>query len=172
MRFFSGFSFRDEAPRFGRFIKKGDYVVAGFSYGAVKAALYANEFSERVDTLQLFSPAFFQTRDKAFLRAQLLGYKRCESSYLKRFAQGCFAPYPVDETLLRVPTSGEELDALLTFVWTRELMESLLAKGIAIEVYLGAEDAIIDVEGARAFFVEYATVYTLNRGNHFLQESE
>ena len=50
-------------------------------------------------------------------------------------------------------------------------MESIRSKGTRIEVYLGLEDRVIDVEGAREFFLPYATVISIQRGNHFLQES-
>jgi hypothetical protein len=49
-------------------------------------------------------------------------------------------------------------------------METIRAKGVRIEVYLGLDDQVIDVEGAREFFLPYATVTSIRRGNHFLQE--
>jgi hypothetical protein len=36
-------------------------------------------------------------------------------------------------------------------------------------VYLGSEDKIIDVAGAKEFFLPYATTYVINGANHFLQ---
>jgi hypothetical protein len=41
-------------------------------------------------------------------------------------------------------------------------------RGINIEVYLGGEDKIIDVTGAREFFLEVATVTYIKDANHFL----
>jgi len=38
------------------------------------------------------------------------------------------------------------------------------------EVYLGLDDQVIDVAGAREFFLPYATVTSIKRANHFLQD--
>ena len=70
MKFYSGFSLQNESHFFDSFILKSDYCVCGFSYGAIKALRYAKEQLEnrqRIDTLQLFSPAFFQTKTQKFL---------------------------------------------------------------------------------------------------------
>ena len=64
----------------------------------------------------------------------------------------------------------EHLRELLYFEWTAELMESIVSKGIRVEVFLGDHDRVIDVNGAREFFLPYATVTSLRMGNHFLQE--
>ena len=79
MQFYSGFSLKNEAHFFDAFIKKSDYTIAGFSYGAISAlnaTLNAVHSLERVDTLQLFSPAFFQTKNEKFKRLQTMAYKK------------------------------------------------------------------------------------------------
>lgn len=167
MPFFSGFSLTGEKRFFESMLKEGDYTVAGFSYGAVKAAEDALACEKRIDTLQLFSPAFFQSRPEKFRRLQMMAYKKDQDAYLKSFIKNCFAPYPQRE-VEQVETSAAELEALLYFAWTDELMQRLVTKGITIEVYLGSEDKIIDPAAAKAFFLPYATVYLYNGANHFL----
>ncbi len=169
MRFYSGFALKKDQVFFENYLKHSAYTVAGFSYGAIKAARYTAETSERVDTLQLFSPAFFQTKKESFKRLQMGGYLKDPNHYLENFVTSCFAPYPVTAINL-AENDAESLRDLLYFEWTCELMETIRTKGTAIEVYLGLDDHVIDVLGAREFFLPYATVISIRRGNHFLQE--
>lgn len=169
MRFYSGFSLCDDERFFDPYLKHSAYTVAGFSYGAIKAAEYTAQSRERIDTLQLFSPAFFQTKKESFRRLQMAGYFKDTERYLENFLTSCFAPLP------RAPiTAGEScaesLQELLYFEWKSDLMERIRNKGTRIEVYLGLQDQVIDVEGAREFFLPFATVTTIRKGNHFLQE--
>lgn len=169
MRFYSGFALSDDQHFFDPYLKHSDYTVAGFSYGAIKAAQYASDAHERIDTLQLFSPAFFQTKKESFRRLQMGGYFKDSERYLDNFLTSCFAPLP--KSLIRLgDNNADVLEELLYFEWTSELMEAICAKGTRIEVYLGVEDHVIDVEGAREFFLPYATVTSIKRANHFLQE--
>lgn len=169
MRFFSGFSLRGDRHFFDPYLRNSEYTVAGFSYGAIKAARYAADSAERIDTLQLFSPAFFQTKKESFRRLQVGGYLKDPQGYLDVFLENCFAPCPAEETE-EGEHDADALHDLLYFVWDIELMERIRAKGIRIEVYLGLEDRIIDVQGAREFFIPYATVASIKGANHFLQE--
>lgn len=169
MKFYSGFSLREDRYFFDSFLTVSDFTVAGFSYGAIKAAQYALESHDRIDTLQLFSPAFFQTKKESFRRLQMGGYFKDAERYLENFLTSCFAPAPVTPISLGTHDS-ESLQELLYFEWRPELLEAIHAKGIRIEVYLGLEDQVIDVAGAREFFLPYATVTSIKRGNHFLQE--
>lgn len=170
MRFYSGFALTEDQYFFDPYLKHSDYTVAGFSYGAIKAAQYVFQSHVRIDTLQLFSPAFFQTKKESFRRLQMAGYFKDNERYLDNFLSSCFAPSPVAPVTLE-NNDAESLQELLYFEWTDELMESIRFKGTRIEVYLGLEDRVIDVEGARDFFLPYATVISIKRGNHFLQES-
>ncbi|MBN2894564.1 MAG: pimelyl-ACP methyl ester esterase BioV [Campylobacterales bacterium] len=167
MKFYSGFSLRDEAHFFAPWRYTSDYSVAGFSYGAIEAALHVSQSDRRIDTLQLFSPAFFQTQSEAFKRAQILGFRRNQEGYLEAFMTRCFEPYARRETL-HVRPQEEDLRRLLYYVWTNVLLERIVARGVQIEVYLGGQDAIIDAEAAREFFTPFATVYFIKNGNHFL----
>lgn len=170
MIFHSGFSLCNDQSFFDPFLKVSDYTVAGFSYGAIHAARYAETSNVRIDTLQLFSPAFFQTKKESFRRLQMGGYLKDRSGYTEKFIESCFSPCPVGEVDLDVHANEEQLKELLYFVWEETLMRSIREKGIRIEVYLGLEDRVIDVEAAREFFIPYATVTSINRANHFLQE--
>lgn len=170
MRFYSGFALANDQVFFENHLKYSDYNVAGFSYGAIKAAQFAAESDDRIDTLQLFSPAFFQTKKESFKRLQMGGYLKNSEYYLANFLLSCFAPYPVAPITLG-ENNAESLRELLYFEWTRELMDTIRAKGTTIEVYLGLDDQVIDVSGAREFFIPFATVTSIKRANHFLQEN-
>ena len=81
MKFYSGFCLKNEEYLFSEFIKKSEYTICGFSYGAIKALRAtkgALDEGKRVDTLQLLSPAFFQTKNEKFKRLQLMSYKKNE----------------------------------------------------------------------------------------------
>ncbi len=170
MRFYSGFSLREEAPFFDAFLDRGAYCVAGFSYGAIRAAEAVQGASERVDRLQLFSPAFFQNRDARFKRMQLMGFSRDPEGYAARFLAGCFEPYAL-RPVERDSATEADLRRLLEYVWEPEMLEAIAARGTRIEVYLGGEDRIVDAAAAREFFLPFATVTTIKKANHFLQES-
>lgn len=170
MIFYSGFSLRNDEVFFERFLNRSDYSVGGFSYGAIKAALYTAGSTERIDTLQLFSPAFFQTKKESFRRVQMTGYLKDPAAYTEKFIESCFAPCTIESVELDADASEEQLRELLYFEWSSELMRAIKSKGIRIEVYLGLEDRVIDIIGAREFFIPYATVMSIKRANHFLQE--
>lgn len=169
MTFYSGFSLVDDERFFEPYLEHGDYVIAGFSYGAIKAAREALNTHRRIDVLQLFSPAFFQTKKESFKRLQLAGYTKDAENYLDRFIQLCFSPSP-KQPIRHGKHSYDELHELLFYIWEEEMMNAIKEKGIRIEVYLGLKDEIIDVAGAREFFLPFATVFTIREGNHFLQE--
>ena len=170
MKFFSGFALQGDDIYLKEYIEPSDYSVCGFSYGAVIALKYTmNQLKnrKRVDRLQLFSPAFFQTKDEKFKKLQLLGYRKNQELYLKEFVKSCFLPYK-ERSISNAQSSIDELDELLHFIWDKEEFYRLKDSGVKIEVYLGGEDKIIDIEGAREFFLEVATVTYIKDANHFL----
>ncbi len=171
MLFFSGFSLTREEYLFEDYLYKSAYCVAGFSYGAIKAFNYAKEqlkTGKRVDTLQLISPAFFQTKGVKFKRLQMLAHSKNRQEYMKQFIDSCFHPYEKRIVQYKKSTK-EELEELLNYEWDLEELQRLIDKGIKLEVYLGDKDSIIDVEGAREFFLQVATVTYIKDANHFLQ---
>ena len=171
MKFFSGFSLKNETYFFSDYLSDSDYNIAGFSYGAIKAAEFAAASKERIDVLQLFSPAFFQSTHEKFRRLQMMAYKKDRSAYLQQFIERCFEPFLPPEGLERVETTAEELHALLYYEWSPGLLQRIAEKGTRIEVYLGEYDKIIDPQRAREFFRPLATVFFIKRANHFLNTS-
>jgi len=166
--FFSGFALRNEAHFFDDYLDRGHYTRSGFSYGAIKAFKEALSISSRVDRLQLLSPAFFQSKGEKFKRLQLIGYQKDSEAYIRRFTENCFSPYPLQKVSF-AEHNLEELEELLHYEWREEELQALLNRGTQIEVYLGGEDKITDVEAAYAFFLPFATVTLIKGANHFLQ---
>ncbi len=171
MQFFSGFSLKNEEYLFQNYLQKSDFCVAGFSYGAIKAYRFVEEKlqkAQRVDTLQLLSPAFFQNRDMKFKRLQLMAYKRDKARYLENFLASCFAPYGA-KIVEHSQTRVEELEELLYYEWSLEALKKIVSAGVKVEIYLGGRDAIIDAKSAEAFFREVGTTTYIKEANHFLQ---
>jgi len=171
MKFFSGFSLKNEEYLFSEYIDKSEYAVCGFSYGAIEAlntTLEMIENSQRVDRLQLFSPAFFQTKEQKFKRLQLMSYKKNKLLYMKQFIKGCFSPYE-EKIVEHRETDISELKELLEYEWSSDKLQKIEDSGVIIEVYLGSKDEIIDLKSAREFFLQNATVTYIKEANHFLQ---
>ena len=171
MKFYSGFSLKNEEYFFADFIKKSEYTICGFSYGAIKAlraTKKAVDDGKRIDTLQLLSPAFFQNKDEKFKRLQLMSYKKQEEVYLKQFISSCFEPFE-KKIVEHTNTTIDELRELLEYEWSLDEFKELTERGIKIEVYLGSQDKIIDVNAAKELFLEVATVTYIKDANHFLQ---
>ncbi|AXK48821.1 hypothetical protein CRU87_04685 [Aliarcobacter trophiarum LMG 25534] len=166
--FFSGFCFSNESELFEDYLEKGDFIVSGFSYGAIKAFLYVKNSEKRVDKLQLFSPAFFQNKDDKFKRMQLMYFKKDEEPYIKTFLGNINSSFDKDVSKYYKKGTQEELDELINFVWNKEDLKSLVKKGIKIEVFLGGKDKIIDSLEAKEFFKEFATVYYFKEKGHLL----
>lgn len=173
MKFYSGFSLTNEEYLFNEYVHKSDFTLCGFSYGAIRAfkeALKRVESGKRLDRIQLFSPAFFETKEEKFKRVQLRSYRANKALYMQEFVKSCFAPYNT-KVLEHKETALEELQELLEYVWDVEKLLFLESMGVKIEVYLGGKDAIIDVAGARDFFINFATLTYIKDANHFLQLS-
>ncbi|HIC13151.1 MAG TPA: alpha/beta hydrolase [Sulfurimonas sp.] len=173
MKFYSGFSLKNEECLFEAFLKKGAYTVSGFSYGTIKALKYTQEqlkLGKRVDTLQLLSPVFFEMHGGKFHRVQMMYYTKDRKKYMQNFIKTCFMPYAVKELEFQ-KEKKEELEELLSYQWSVPDLLELQSKGVNIEVYLGSKDAVIDVEEARKLFLDVATVTYIKEANHFLQLS-
>lgn len=152
------------------YLNQSDFSVAGFSYGAIKALKYALAHSERIDTLQLFSPAFFQDKDAKFKKLQTLSFsKNCEA-YTQNFMQNIVYPSLFDMQPYFKQGSLEELHELLHYTWDEASLRALKERGITIEVYVGECDTIINAMAVKEFFVPYATVYYFKRVGHILKD--
>lgn len=166
--FYSGFSLKDEKSLFEEYVIENDFTLSGFSFGAQKAFEKALNSSERTDTLQLFSPAFFQDKDEKYKRMQLMFFKKDAQSYCENFLKNVVYPSEKNITNYFQKGSYEELDELLHYVWNEEKLQALVEKGTTIEVYVGAEDKIVDAQKIKSFFLEYATVYFIKNAGHIL----
>jgi hypothetical protein len=169
--YYNGFALQNEAHFFDSIINESRYALSGFSYGAVKAFQEVQSSPKRIDTLQLISPAFFQSRDEKFKRLQLMGYRKSAAGYVNRFTENCFAPYKAQKIEI-AEHSYAGLEELLHYEWQEDALKAVTDRGVRIEVYLGSDDRITDVEAAYAFFVPFATVYLIKGANHFLQGEE
>lgn len=168
MNYFSGFCFEGEREIFSHLPLTQDlFTLTGFSYGAIKAfktALQYTKEGRRIQTLNLLSPAFFQTQSQAFLKMQILGFRKNTQSYIQNFLSVCGNPkakYFKSGTL-------QELEELLSFEWREEELKELKNYGVQINVFLGGEDKIIPPLEAREFFLPYAIVYFYKDFNHCL----
>lgn len=169
MKFYSGFSLSNDEQIFEAFLKPSAYCIAGFSFGAIKAFEEALSSKSRIDTLQLFSPAFFQNKSEKFKRTQNMYFSKDKEAYLKNFLSSCFSPAQIDEGVEIKQGSAQDLDKLLSFVWKADELKALQDRGIEIEVYLGSKDKIIDSQAVKEFFLPYATTYMINDAGHTLQ---
>ena len=172
MAFYSGFSLHGEETLFCPYLDKGDFVVAGFSLGAIDAFSYALRAKHRIDKLQLFSPAFFQESKEAFKKVQLRYFQSDKAMYVQNFLDN--SAYPAKTALepFYHDSPLEDLQRLLYFVWEREKLEILRQKGIMIEVYVGEKDKIVDTQSVVDFFQPFATVIMIKDVGHILQKEE
>ncbi|RXJ90756.1 hypothetical protein CRV01_06300 [Arcobacter sp. CECT 8983] len=168
-KYFSGFSLENEKELFEDYLVENDLTVSGFSYGAIKAFEYALTTKRRVDLLQLFSPAFFQTKDEKFKRTQLMYYKKDEETYCNTFLQNVSFPSKVNMKEYHKEGHVQELEELLYYKWDEKDLQTLIERGTKIEVYLGQKDKIIDTTNAKEFFEKFATVYYLKEKGHILK---
>ena len=169
MRYFSGFCLQNEEEIFQDFLNTNDFTVAGFSYGAIKAFEYTLTCKERIDTLQLFSPAFFGDKDAKFKKLQTLSFTKNSEVYTQNFMQNIVYPSKFDMQPYFKQGSAEELHELLHYTWDAEKLQKIKERGITIEVYLGECDTIINAFTCKDFFVPFASVYYIKRVGHILK---
>lgn len=169
MSFFSGFCFAGEEELFEEFTFKSQFCIKGFSYGAQKAIKEALNSTTRIDKIQLFSPAFFQDKDAKFKKLQMIFFKKDSDAYIRNFLENCIAPSTYNINSFIKKGEANELESLLNYTFREEDLQTLVDKGIEIEVYLGEKDSIIDTQNAKDFFVKYATVYFIKKVGHILR---
>jgi pimeloyl-ACP methyl ester carboxylesterase len=165
MRYYSGFGFWNEKELFEDYLEEGDFVVAGFSYGAQKALIDAVHTTKRVDKLQLLSPAFFPKNPK-FAKLQINSFKKNKENYIKNFLENVKYPKEINLDIYLDEPELYQLEEMFEFNWG--LIEYAKQKNIIIEVYIGEKDKIIDVENAIKFFKNYAKVYFIKDAGHLL----
>lgn len=173
MRYFSGFSLRNEAELFNFWLPKSDYTVVGFSYGAIKAVEYLLTTDKRVDRLILLSPAYFNTQSDTFKKMQLLYFKKDPQKYIETFLHNISSPCDIDlKRYLNKEDSAKELKELLYYQWSVEKLKRIQERGTTIEVILGGEDKIIDAKATKDFFEHYTTLYFIKEANHILRRKD
>jgi hypothetical protein len=168
MKYFNGFCLQNEEALFEPYLIQSDFTVAGFSYGAIKAVEYAFTCKTRIDTLQLFSPAFFGDKDAKFKKLQTLSFTKNSDAYTQNFMQNCAYPSTLDLQPFFHKGSIEELNELLHHTWDESCLHTLKERGITIEVYVGECDTIINSLHVKDFFVKFATVYYFKKVGHCL----
>jgi len=171
-KYFSGFSLKNEKELFSSYIIENDFTLNAFSFGCIEAFNKALYTKERVDLLQLFSPAFFQNKNKKFHRLQLMFYKKDKKAYISNFIKNIAYPSSYDCSPYIKEGTYKELETLMFHVWKKEDLEILLNKGTKIEIYLGEKDEIINSSEAMEFFVNYANVYYIKNAGHILKRQE
>jgi len=163
------FALQTSKSFFTPYLNQSDFTVAGFSYGAIKAFEYAFTCKERIDTLQLFSPAFFGDKDAKFKKLQTLSFSKNSDLYTQNFMQNSVYLSTFDIQPFFQKGTLEELGELLNYTWDEERLRSLKEQGVNIEVYVGECDTIINSLHVKNFFVPYASVYYLKRVGHILK---
>ena len=158
----------DDIEKIDEYLKKSKYSVSGFSLGAERAFEYVLNSTDRIDTLQLFSPAFFQENSEKFKRLQTISYQKNQEAYEKQFLENIAYPSTYKMQQFFKKDSVDSLQKLLEFKWDVSQLEELKNRGTKIEVYLGGEDKIINSKKAYDFFKNYATVYFIKEGGHIL----
>lgn len=168
--YFSGFCLKNEKVLFDEYIIENNVTKSGFSYGAIMAFEDVLHSNKRIDLLQLFSPAFFQNKNKKFIRMQEMFYKKDKNTYSENFIKNISLPSKFNCLEYLTEGKSSELNILMNYVWEQEKLEKVLNNGTKIEVYLGSEDKIIDSKEAMNFFKEYARVYFIKDVGHILKK--
>jgi len=142
-------------------LENNEFTVAGFSYGAQKALDYVLNTSQRVDKLQLLSPAFFDYSPKV-IDFNLKAFEKDKKLYIENFMKksGFYNEKYIDYTC-----SQRDLKSLFTYNW--EKIDKI--SNLKVEIFLGEFDKIIALKKAKDFFVKYGDVYLIKNANHFLR---
>lgn len=158
----------NEEVFFNDYLIDSSVVVAGFSYGAIEAVEYALESSERIDRLILLSPAYFQNKKPSFARMQLRYFDSNKEKYIENFLANVAHPQKMNLAPYLSVGSKDQLEKLLTYKWESKKLQTLLDRGITIEVFLGGEDKIMDTNDAFDFFSSCVTTYFFKKAGHLL----
>ncbi len=168
MKYFNGFSLKEEEALFDEILVNDTFCVAGFSYGAQEAFEYVYQSQKRINKLILLSPAFFQTQKTSFVRTQVRYFESDKEAYVKQFLEN--VSYPSKVTLHAYVDTGskEDLEALLSYVWDKDKLKEVQSRGTVVEVFFGDKDKIIDAKEAFCFFSPLTRSYFLKDRGHLL----
>ncbi len=165
MIYFSGFGLANEQELFKDYLDDRDFVVSGFSYGAIGAMDYARQTHNRINKLQLLSPAFFQDRTTSFKKRELIYYIKNPTGYMEKFYENI-----TDQNIDRykATTTKEQLDELLNYEWKTDNLKRLCDRGTTVEIFLGFCDTITPNDAVIRFFKDFATIYQYKDKGHML----
>ncbi len=189
--YFSGFGFANENALFAapqsavrECLDVRECDVVGFSYGAQKAVRYALHATRPIRRLCLLSPAFFHGMPTKRKEAELRLFAANPTRYLRAFLQQALGDTDASEAqrelvlpyfCLAAPESihadalGDDLRALLFYAFCADELAQICARGIEIEVFLGAKDRIVNALEARDFFAPLATrLFWVRDAGHLL----
>ncbi|MEA2050261.1 MAG: pimelyl-ACP methyl ester esterase BioV [Campylobacterota bacterium] len=158
----------NEQELFSQYRDNTNFVVAGFSYGSIKAIEYALSTNVRIDKIQLFSPSYFNDKDTKYKRMQLIFFKKDKLKYSYNFLKNCGFSEDMSGKYSKLG-KAKELDELLNYKWSEDKLIEIVNKGINIEVFLGANDLIINSQEALEFFKKFGEVYYLKNRGHILR---
>lgn len=168
-RFFSGFGFSGEEDLFSSILPTNrEFLVVGFSMGAIDAFNYTKNTKERIENLYLISPAFYQDRDEKFKSFQLNSFIKNSKAYQERVYNACETKSNIEQ--YKIEATKEELKKLLWFDWNKKELLDLIDNGTKITVFLGEKDRVIDSQKALEFFEKITTVYFYKNRNHLMEE--
>ena len=189
--YFSGFGFANESALFAapqsavrECLDMRDCDVVGFSYGAQKAVRYALQSTRPIRRLCLLSPAFFHTMPTKRKEAEIRLFAANPTRYLRAFLQQALGgtdasaaqkelvlPYfclAAPESIHADALEGD-LRTLLFYIFCADELAQIRARGIEIEVFLGAKDRIVSATEARDFFAPLATrIFWVQGAGHLL----
>lgn len=170
MKYFNGFSLKNEEALFDDILVNDRSCVAGFSYGAQQAFEYVYKSKQRIDKLILLSPAFFQTQKNSFVRIQVRYFKSDKEAYVKQFLENVSYPSKVALQPYVNIGSKKDLEALLTYVWDKDKLKEIQNRGTVVEVFFGDKDKIIDAKEAFGFFSPLTKSYFFKDRGHLLTQ--
>jgi homoserine acetyltransferase len=184
MKYFNGFCLQDELTLFDNILTqdtiKNDYIVCGFSLGAIDAFEYTLTTDTRVDKLILLSPAFFQEIDEKFKKLQLISFSQNPNQYIENFITNIQKPniMKTQENITKYikqttkEKDFEDLKKLLYYVWDIDKLKLLQKRNIIIEVYLGNKDNIINTNNTKDFFMPYCDLFLIQNASHLLKNAK
>lgn len=167
MRYYSGFALKNEEELFDVILEKyeGNYSVAGFSKGAIDAFKYCLKSEDRIDTLILISPAFFNSKSRLFLKTQYKLFNKNPKQYVDNFLERA-TTLSLDK--YKILPGISELEELLEYRWNIEDIKYLKSKGTKIIVFVGESDNIVDSNEVFEFFSKECISFFIKKRDHFL----
>lgn len=145
--YFSDYCLSGEEQLF-RFLRLGQYDVAGFGYGAYEAFSFAyNQMLKRhrIHRIVLIAPFFDQ------------------ENYIKK-TQKIYNQYVKISQFLHIEREVSALE------WSKKKLREMKQYGADIEVYIGGKSEIGESERVVEFFREFGVVYYLKNFSHLLYD--